>query len=63
LVELKLASGMTNVSRVKDIADVVEMIKHLCLPEKLAEELNPYVREKYLELWGAVRDDPYDPQA
>jgi hypothetical protein len=42
LVELKLASGMTNLSRLKDLADVVELIKVRGLPAQFAEELNPY---------------------
>ena len=55
IVELKLASGMTQPDRVKDIADVVELIKILSLPQDLAESLNPFVRERYLELWRAAR--------
>ena len=51
LVELKLASGMTNAGRMKDLSDVLELIKILELPATFAEQLNPYVREKYRELW------------
>ncbi len=58
LVELKLASGMTNPGRTKDLADVQELVRTLDLPEVLADELNPFVREKYIELWKAVRDNP-----
>ena len=58
LVELKLASGMSNPSRLKDLADVQEMIKALSLPCKLAEQLNPFVRDKYNELWQAVNSNP-----
>jgi hypothetical protein len=61
LVELKLASGMTNLSRLKDLGDVIELIKALGLTEQFAEELNPYVRGKYLELWRSVRDAPPGP--
>jgi hypothetical protein len=61
LVELKLASGMTNVGRLKDLADVIELIKACGLSEPFAEELNPYVREKYLELWRGLRDAPAGP--
>ena len=53
LMEMKLASGMSNINRSKDLGDVVEMIKALGLPENLGEELNPYVRNKYAELWVA----------
>ena len=55
LVELKLASGMTGAERMKDLADVQELIKLLDLPADFDEKLNPYVRSKYAELWAAVR--------
>lgn len=58
LVEMKLASGMTNVGRIQDLADVQNVIRTMSLDERLAEQLNPFVRAKYLELWRAVRDDP-----
>jgi hypothetical protein len=61
LVELKLASGMTNPGRLKDLGDVQEMIRVLKLPVDLADQLNPFVREKYKELWTAVRDNPTEP--
>jgi hypothetical protein len=54
-IELKLASGMTAPHRLKDLADVIEIIRILRLPAGLAEELDPYVREKYLDLWGAAQ--------
>jgi hypothetical protein len=55
LVELKLASGMTNPGRLKDLADVQELIRLLRLPTDFAEQLQPFVRGKYGELWGAVQ--------
>jgi hypothetical protein len=55
LIELKLASGMTAPHRLKDLADVIEIVRILRLPAALAEELDPYVREKYRELWGAAQ--------
>jgi hypothetical protein len=61
LIELKLASGMTNIGRLKDLADVQEMIRVLKLPKELADQLNPYVREKYRELWEAVENSPSGP--
>ncbi len=62
LVELKLASGMTGgIHRMKDLTDVVELIKILGLSSGFAEELNPYVRGKYLELWQAIREAPPGP--
>jgi hypothetical protein len=54
LVELKLASGMTNVGRTKDLGDVTEMIKELKLARDFVRELNPFVQEKYRELWDGV---------
>jgi hypothetical protein len=54
LIELKLASGMTAPHRLKDLADVQELIKIRGLSGEFAERLNPYVRAKYLELVEAV---------
>lgn len=54
LVELKLASGMTAPDRLKDLADVQELIKVRGLTSEFAAALNPYVREQYLGLWAAV---------
>jgi hypothetical protein len=51
LVELKLASGMTNPGRLKDLSDVQEMIKVLHLPMDFADRLNPYVRDRFRQLW------------
>ncbi len=56
LIELKLASGMTAPHRLKDLADVQEVIKLKNLSAGFAEKLNPYVREKFLELQKAVED-------
>ena len=55
LIELKLASGMTNPDRMKDLADVLELIKLLALPKDFALQLAPYVREKFNEFWTASR--------
>lgn len=54
LVELKLASGMTAPDRLKDLADVQELIKARGLGADFAERLDPYVRGKYRELHAAV---------
>lgn len=56
LIELKLASGMTAPHRLKDLADVQELIKIKNLNAEYAEKLNPFVREKYLELQKAVAE-------
>lgn len=61
LVTLKLASGMSNANRIKDIADVQELIKAAGLSASLADELPEYVRGKFLELHGyANTPDPFD---
>lgn len=51
LIELKLASGMTNTGRLKDLADVQELIKALRVPIDFEDQLVPYVRDKFRELW------------
>jgi hypothetical protein len=59
LIELKLASGMTGgVTRLKDLADVVALIQIRQLNKEFADGLNPYVRDKYLELWQGIQDSP-----
>ncbi len=54
LIELKLASGMTAPDRLKDLADVQELIKVRNLDSDFAERLHPYVRQQYLQLHRAV---------
>jgi hypothetical protein len=54
LIELKLASGMTAPDRLRDLADVQEVIKIKNLTADFAEKLNPFVRAKFLELQSAV---------
>jgi len=60
LIELKLASGMTAPDRLKDLADVQELIKVRQLQTEFAERLDPYVRNKFLELCDAVKQSPKD---
>jgi hypothetical protein len=55
LIELKLASGLSAPHRLKDLADVLELVRQLSLPSDLAASLDPYVREKYQELWQAAQ--------
>ena len=57
LIELKLASGMTNPGRLKDLADVQELIRTRSLDAAFAEHLDPYVRGKFCELAAAIRED------
>lgn len=55
LVELKLASGISSPQRMRDIVDVFELIRHAQLGRELSDELDPYVRDKYLELWNTAQ--------
>jgi hypothetical protein len=55
LVELKLASGISSPNRLKDLSDILELIKHARLARALSDELDPYVRAKYLELWDIAQ--------
>lgn len=63
LIELKLASGMTAPHRLKDLADVQELIRIQRLPRDLVDQLNAFVQDKYLELWQTVRDHPGDEES
>ncbi|MEX0777613.1 MAG: hypothetical protein WD042_18055 [Phycisphaeraceae bacterium] len=58
LIELKLASGMTHPGRLKDLADVQELIRIRKLDDAFAQKLNPYVRDKYAQLLAGVRAMP-----
>ena len=60
LVELKLASGISAAHRLKDLADVQELINVRHLQADFAEHLDPYVREKFLELYEANKQRPPD---
>jgi hypothetical protein len=61
LVELKLASGMTNPLRIGDLADVLRLIQHLDLPLDFANQLNPFVQAKYREMWNDVNQGTANP--
>ena len=61
LIELKLASGITNPNRLKDLADVQELIKAIRPPRTLAERLSPFVRDKFLEFWEGIQPAPSEP--
>ncbi len=55
LIELKLASGMSAPNRLRDLADVQDLIGALNLPLDLADRLDPSVRDKYHELWQSAQ--------
>ena len=58
LVELKLASGISNPLRGKDIVDVQELISALGLGDDFATQLSPFVQDKFRELVRLIRDNP-----
>jgi len=62
-IELKLASGMVAAHRLKDLADVQELIRSAGIPISMASALHPWVRGKFLELWRSVQEgaanDPF----
>lgn len=51
LIELKLASGMSAPYRLRDLADVQDLIIRLRLPLTLADRLAPSVQGAYRDLW------------
>jgi hypothetical protein len=57
LLELKLASGMTAPHRMQDMADVMNLIRVNRLPLDYGEQLNPYVADKFREMWQAAQID------
>jgi hypothetical protein len=61
LVELKLASGLSAPHRLKDLADVLELVRAVKLPLAWGAQLDPSVREKFAELWTAAQT--IDPEA
>ena len=59
-IELKLASGMVAAHRLKDLADVQELIRSAKLPRAIADALDPWVRDRFLELWEQAQGaDPF----
>ena len=54
LIELKLASGMSAPHRLRDLADVQDLISALRLPADFAERLDESVRDQYARLWQAI---------
>ncbi len=58
LLELKLASGISAPHRLRDLADVLELIRAAQPPRDLEQALDPSVRPKFLELWAAAQQAP-----
>lgn len=55
LIELKLASAMTAAHRLQDFADVIQLIRANKLLQEYGDTINPYVREKFLEMWQSAQ--------
>ncbi len=62
LIELKLASGLSAPHRIRDLADVQDLIAKLGLPRSLADDLDTSVRDEYLRMWD-VAAHARDPQS
>jgi len=60
LIELKLASGMSAPHRLRDLADVQDLIVTLKLPVEFAETVDASVRETFLQLWHSAQADSPD---
>jgi hypothetical protein len=58
LIETKPASAMTNPGRLRELADVQELIRVLGISRDFSQQLNPYVRANFEELWESVADNP-----
>jgi len=56
LIELKLASGLSAPHRLRDLADVQDLILRLRLPLSLADEIDLSVQPEYRRLWQQVQD-------
>jgi hypothetical protein len=55
LIELKLASGLTAPHRLRDLADVQDLISILNLPLQMEMQLDASVRGEYRRLWESVQ--------
>ena len=54
LINLKLAFGVTNPGRLRDLTDVQELIRALRLPAAFAAQLHQFVHSKFDELRSAI---------
>jgi hypothetical protein len=60
LIELKLASGMTAPDRPRDLDDVIQLVRANALPRDFGGLLDPWVREKFDELWSVAQTPTED---
>ena len=58
LIELKLASGLSATHRMRDLADVQDLIITLSLPLELKDDLDKSVRPEYQRIWEAANKGP-----
>jgi predicted nucleotidyltransferase component of viral defense system len=58
LVRTKLRSGLDNLNRARDLADVVELIRHVPLDKRFAARLPREQRPAFEKLVEAVRAAP-----
>jgi hypothetical protein len=57
LIELKLASGLSaEHRRLRDLADVQDLIIALKLPRALGDEIDPSVRDEFYRMWDAAQE-------
>ena len=61
LIELKLASGLSAGHRLRDLADVQDLVVALGLPLDLENALDASVRDEYRRLWSLTRE-PKNPR-
>jgi hypothetical protein len=56
LIELKLASGLSaEHRRLRDLADVQDLIIALKLPRDIGDQIDPSVRNEYFRMWDAAQ--------
>ena len=56
LIELKLASGMSAPHRLRDLADVQDLIRALQLPAEFGSRLDESVRAEYRKIWSQSQE-------
>src|SRR5712691_4610129 len=57
LIELKLASGLSaEHRRLRDLADVQDLIIALKLPRDLGDQIDPSVRREFYRMWDAAQE-------
>jgi len=57
LIELKLASGMSAFHRLRDLADVQDLITTLKLPIEFMDRLDASVQETFKNLWQSAKSN------